>query len=197
MKKLSFILIASFALVTIQGFSRVSADDGGGIPLSKLAGKYAETNQGSITVCFKPDFSDTQNCSTPGAATVPFNFLELGVSHYEKEGDICDTTTTTQSSAGSPFPPTVVLGTTVSKTTNYDPATGTGDLSFTAYTGGKCIGSKFNATGATESSSGTVHFVASDDGKRIDFLLTAIVDPNDPGDFGAFGLTVIELKQKD
>ena len=97
MKKLSLVLIAGFALVTIQGFSRVSADDGGGIPLSRLAGKYAQTNQGSITVCFKPDFSDTQNCSTAGAVTVPFNFLELGENNHDKEGDICDTITTTQS----------------------------------------------------------------------------------------------------
>ena len=73
MKKLFLILIASFAVVMIQGFSRVSADGGDGIPLSKLAGKYASTAQGSLTLCFNSTFcpSIPENCSTAGAQPYP------------------------------------------------------------------------------------------------------------------------------
>ena len=74
MKKLFLILIAGFALVMAHDFKRAYAGDhnsgdDGGIPLSKLAGKYSVTFTpgGFFTTCFKPDFSATESCSTPGA----------------------------------------------------------------------------------------------------------------------------------
>jgi len=79
MKKLFLILIAGLTLVMAQDFKRAYAgDDGGddgGIPLSKLAGKYSETFRGgTITTCFKPDFSATENCFTKGAVPLSSSF---------------------------------------------------------------------------------------------------------------------------
>jgi hypothetical protein len=76
MKKFFLILIASFALVIAHDFKGVYAEDhhgGGGIPLSKLAGDYSGTANGSITICFEADFSATEACNTPGAVGVAFN----------------------------------------------------------------------------------------------------------------------------
>jgi hypothetical protein len=194
MKKLFLILIASFALVMIQGFSRVSADGGDAIPLSKLAGKYASTGQGTITLCFKPDFSALENCSTMGAATAPGNFVLVGQSTEDKEGNTCSTATTTFGFLGSPSLGSEPYDHTVTKVTNYDPATGSGDLSGTHYTGGKCSGSKFDSAGATVAATFTQHFVASDNGERLDSVVTTLT--NSVGYFGAFNLTGIDLKQK-
>jgi hypothetical protein len=195
MKKLFLILMAGFALIMIQGFSRVSADGAGGIPLSKLAGKYASTGQGSITFCFSTFAPPTtENCSTANALTASGNFVLVGQSTEDKEGNICSTDTTTFGSPGAPFPSPEPFDHTVSKVTNYDPATGSGDLSGTHYTGGKCTGSKFDSTGATVVATFTQHFVASDNGERQDSVVTTLTDSG--GDIGAFNLAGIDLKQK-
>jgi hypothetical protein len=194
MKKLFLILIASFALIMIQDFSKASADGGAGIPLSKLAGKLAQTFQGSITVCFKPDFSGTENCSAADAKPVSGNYVQVGQVTQDKDGNSCSTVTITLGFPGSPFPPFLSVQQGVTKVTNYDPAAGSGDDSAITYTGGKCIGSKFNSTGATVASSGTDHFVASDNGDRVDFVTTTATDPL--GDIGAFNNAGFNLKQK-
>jgi hypothetical protein len=191
MKKLLLILTASFALVMIRGFSTISAD-GGGIPLSKLAGKFATAFQGSITVCF--GLSGPENCSTAGAKTLILNNVLVGQSTQDKDGDSCGTATITEATPGSPLPPLVVIVQGVSKVTSYDPATGSGDSSFTFYAGGKCIGSKFDSTGATVTSTGTAHFAASDNGERFDAVITTSTDS--VGDIGAFNEGGFELKQK-
>lgn len=194
MKKPFLILIVTLALVVIQGFSGVSADDGGGIPLSKLAGKFAQALDGSITLCFKPDFSATENCSTVGAIPLAQNGPSVGQKTQDKDGDSCLTGTITAGAPGSKVPPFVFVSRGVNKVTNYDPATGSGDESFTNYAGGNCIGSRFDSTGATVLNNGTLHFVASDNGERTDFLLTTVTDPL--GDIGAFNLAGFNLKQK-
>jgi hypothetical protein len=195
MKKVFLILLASFALVTIHGFSTASADGGAGIPLSKLAGKLAQTFQGSITVCFKPDFSGTENCSAADAKPVSGNYVQVGQVNQDKDGNSCSTITITLGFPGSPFPPLVSIEQGVGKVTNYDSGTGSGDDSAITYTGGKCIGSKLNSTGATVASSGTDHFVASANGDRVDFVTTTATDPL--GDIGAFNLTGFNLKQRE
>jgi hypothetical protein len=90
----------------------------------------------------------------------------------------------------APMPPEVTTNAhTVGKITNYDPSTGTGDATFTGYFGGTCHGALFDKTGATEVSSGTDHFAVSDDGKRIDIILTKLTDPlNGIGDFSLHGV---------
>jgi len=75
----------------------------------------------------------------------------------------------------------------------YDPASGTGDQSFTLYTGGKCNGATFDSTGATATSTGTDHFVASDNGKRLDGIFTSTTDAI--GGIGDFSQTFVALQQ--
>jgi hypothetical protein len=196
MKRLFLILIiASFALVMIQGFSRVAADGGGGIPLSKLAGKFAQAGpgSGSLTLCFKPDFSATENCSTVGAIPLAANVVGVGQKTQDKDGDSCLTETITEAFPGK-LPPIVAVFHGANKVTNYDPATGSGDESFTNYAGGRCMGSKFDTTGATVLNNGTLHFVASDNGERTDFVVTTLTDSL--GDIGAFNAAGFNLKQK-
>jgi hypothetical protein len=60
--------------------------------------------------------------------------------------------------------------------------------------GGKCTGSKFDGTGATVVATFTIHFVASDNGERLDSAVTTLTDP--VGEYGAFNLPGIDLKQK-
>lgn len=48
---------------------------------------------------------------------------------------------------------------TAGKVTDYDPTTGTGDRTFTDYTGGTCNGANFDNTGATVTSTGTFHLL--------------------------------------
>ena len=107
---------------------------------------------------------------------------------------MCGAYTGTAGAPGSPgnFPPQAHHF--VGKVTNYDPATGTGDKSFTDYIGGKCNGSKFNSSGAVVNNTSTGHFVASDHGNRVDLVVTTLQDSG--GDIGAFNFTSVNLKQK-
>jgi hypothetical protein len=202
MKRFFLILIAGFALVMAHDFNGVHAGDdsggeGGGIPLSKLASKYAETFPGAVFyICFKPDFSTTENCFTKGAVPVADIGATVAQETTDKDGDSCSNNTFTLALSGltTAFPPTVFVFHAVSKVTNYDPATGSGDASFTQYTGGKCIGSKFDSTGATSVQTGTYHFVASDNGKRVDSIATTFISV--VGDIGAFSIPALDLKQE-
>jgi hypothetical protein len=202
MKKLFLILIACFALVLALDFNGAYAGDrdgdhghdrDGGIPLSKLAGKYSVTFQagGFFVQCFKPDFSATEPCSTPGAVPINVSAGTVAQSTWDKDGDTCSKLTSVFASLGQTSPPSVVVFFSVIKVTDYDPATASGDSSFTTYLGGKCIGSKFDSTGATNIGTGTYHFVASQDGERVDFTqLTST------GDFGGFIIVGTYLKQE-
>src|SRR5215469_12654728 len=96
MKKLFPTLIAGFALVMANGFKGAYAGDHGGdggrgIPLSKLAGKYSLTFQGGgfFTLCFKPDFSANESCSTPGAVPINIYGATVGQSTQDRDGDSC------------------------------------------------------------------------------------------------------------
>lgn len=196
MKKLFLILVASFALATARDLDRAYAGDGdggGGIPLSKLAGKWAQSAQGSFTVCFKPDFSATENCSASGAVPVSGNFVQISQNTQDKEGNSCSTFTSTIGLFGT-LPPFVSVGHSVTKVTSYDSVSASGDDSYIDYEGGKCKGAKFDGAGATLTSSGTDHFVASQNGERLDFVTTMVTDP--VGDIGAFNSPAIALKQK-
>jgi hypothetical protein len=195
MKRLFIILMAGLALVMAHDFNGayVGAQDGevGGIPLSKLAGKYAFSGQGTITVCFKPGFSATEACSTEGAVGAPGNEVDVGQFTEDKNGNTCGTLSDTFGFPGSPFPTTAQVQHVVGKVTSYDSATGSGDESNTTYIGGKCIGAEFDSTGATVFGTSTGHLVASKEGKRIDSVVTAIPNPI----IGAFNLSGVAFKQ--
>ena len=115
MKKLVLILIAVFALVIAHDFNGAYAGDHhggdtGGIPLSKLAGKYAAilSSAGFLTQCFKPGFSAPESCSTPGAVGAPVSFGTVGQKTQDKEGDSCESFTGAFAAPGQTNPTTVI-----------------------------------------------------------------------------------------
>jgi hypothetical protein len=77
----------------------------------------------------------------------------------------------------------------VGKLLDYNPHTGSGDAAFIGYSGGHCHGAFFDKTGATKVSSGTVHFTVSENGNRLDSVVTKLTDPLDGiGDFSLYGV---------
>jgi len=81
----------------------------------------------------------------------------------------------------------------VSKFIDYDPNTGTGDVSSTGYVGGRCIGARFDSEDATKTSSGTAHVVLSNDGNRTDFIVTQVTNPT--SSIGSFSISGFNLGQ--
>src|SRR5690349_15456296 len=110
MKRLLFlIVIAVFAPVITYDFNPAYAvdDNGDQIPLSKLAGKYSLTFQvgGFFVQCFKPDFSATEPCSTPGAVPINVSAGTVAQSTWDRDGDNCTKLTSVFASLGQTSPP--------------------------------------------------------------------------------------------
>ena len=193
MKRLMMIVVAIFALVISQELRAVAATgDGANIPPPE--GGYAATAQGSFAVCVDPDTFAQESCTTAGAVALPINYLAAGELTFDYKGNACGTFN--QDGSDIPVgasPSQVSTSTNVGKLLDYDPATGIGDLSFTAYSGGKCEGAAFDGTDATIASTGTGHFVVSGGGNRVDGIFTSLTGPS--GGFGGFSLSFVYLKQ--
>jgi hypothetical protein len=190
MKKLFLTLIVSFALVMTHDFNWSSAQ-AESIPLK--AGSFMVHEEGSLTLCFKPDFSALESCSAADEVPSAFNVAIVGQQTQDKAGNLCGTFSVTESFFSGEPNPTVAVLHTVGTVTVYDPTTGAGDGSSTAYVGGKCTGSTFDKTGATLDSTSTSHFVLSDGGKRSDFVATSL--SNAAGSIGGFALSGFTLRQ--
>jgi hypothetical protein len=190
MKKLLVIFIAGFVIVMSQSLRAVTGDDDEGIPLRALAGKYSSTAHGSYALCLDPtnQFAEI-SCSDKKAVVFPQTEVDVGNGTQDAKGSSCTTYTGTISDQPPDVsPPAVAVFHIVAKDKGYDPATGSGDGTYTGYSGGNCVGAKFNSSGATIISSGSFHFVAGNDGKRTDFNLTADTDPvGGIGDFSYYG----------
>jgi hypothetical protein len=118
--------------------------------------------------------------------------IEAGAEVRDKAGNVCGThTAVANTDPPGALPPTVVPVTHVFKVINYDPTTGTGDEALTEYSGGECRGATFDGTRATQVLTGTLHFVISGCGNRIDSVVTAL---NLSG-VGGFSLSFTELQQ--
>ncbi len=125
---------------------------------------------------------------------MPFTTVNVGQATADGSGNSCGTYSGVESSRPlGTTPPQVSTLNVVGKVLNYDPTSGTGDQSFTSYSGGNCNGATFDSTDATVVSSGTDHFVASGSGKRIDGIFTSLTDP--VGGLGDFSISFINLKQ--
>jgi hypothetical protein len=193
MKKLLVIVFAIFALVMSQEL-RAVATSRGAANIPPPVGGYASTAQGSFAVCLDPDTFAEESCTTAGAVVLPINYLAAGELTFDYNGNACGTFV----QDGSDIPvgassSQVSTSTNVGKFLNYDPTTGIGDLSFTAYSGGKCQGATFDAAGATIASTGTGHFVVSRGGNRVDGIFTSLTSPS--GGFGGFSLSFVYFKQ--
>jgi hypothetical protein len=193
MKKLFVISGAIFALIMSENLSRVAADEGQ-IPLSKLAGGYASTVQGPFAICLDPKTFLEESCTTAGALVIPFTGSDVGRVTFDKKGNACGTYGQVLSNLPvDASPPQVSTLNVTGKLLNYDPVSGTGDQSFTTYTGGQCNGATFDNTGATVNNTGTDHFVASGNGKRIDGIFTSVTDA--VGGVGDFSVSIVDFKQ--
>jgi hypothetical protein len=182
------ILIAALLLVMSQGLREVAADGDNGIPPKALAGKYADTLHGSFALCLDPTNSFAEiSCTSSKAVVFPQTTIQVGNETGDKKGNACETYTETDTDLPPDLsPPFVAVLYTVTKVTSYDPATGSGDGTYTSYISGKCVGATFvGSTNVTNvNSTGTFHFVASDHGNRVDFVTTKATDPiGGVGDF--------------
>jgi len=102
------------------------------------------------------------------------NIIEIGSTVRDRAGNGCGTHTgvvTTVPPAGAPQ---IAPITHVMQVIHYDPSTGTGDMSLTEYFGGSCNGPALNNTGAIKVVDGTLHFVVSNGGNRIDSIVTSL-----------------------
>jgi hypothetical protein len=165
----------------------------GNIPQPK--GQFATTASGSFGFCLNPSTFAPEACSTTGVLVVPLTLLNSGVVTLDKSGNSCSSVV--QTVANFPVdatPPTVTSDEhTVGTLKTYDSSSGVGDASFITYSGGSCKGASFDSTGATELSSGIVHFVVSEQGKWEDFQITSL--NNSIGSVGDFSISGVQRTQ--
>jgi hypothetical protein len=159
------------------------------------SGRWSFTLQGSVAQCFDPTTHAPEVCSTSGAEVVAFSVLQLGHIYYSS-GIGCEEVTQVVSSLPPSASPPIVSSTVTGtlEITNYDPITGIGTSSFTRYSGGSCSGANFNSAGATEISFGTLSFVVTDGGKRIDDVVTQL-EGYPTNNVGSVSLFATEQKQ--
>lgn len=172
----------------------------GALAIGLAAGSQALAG-GSISLPtgnFSLTVSGTESsCSSPASCSV-LNIIEAGATVRDSSGNGCGThVAVVNNSPPGPTAPFVVPVTHVFKVTNYDPVTGIGDQSLTEYSGGKCNGAIFNGAGATHSVSGTLHFVVSEGGNRVDNVVTSLnfFGPSGPIPATGYSLTFTERSQ--
>jgi hypothetical protein len=199
MAKFALTMVFAVAGLVLLADQRVAANEG--IPLEALAGNYSSTCQGTLAICLDPMTFAPANCATGSPAVLPLTDLDVGALTRDDEGNACSTGLGVDASlsVGKNPPSVSKVHPAVAKTLNYDPATGTGDISVAEYRGGKCIGSTFDGTGgAKETATFIFHFAASNGGKRIDMIVTsatAFVTDTTGNFFGGFSLSCTNLRQ--
>lgn len=161
------VLAALAALLSQIAMARKGGNNWGQAEIPLPTGQFSTTTQGSFAFCLNPTTFALESCSTSGVLAIPQSDLQTGVSTVDASGSCNSTTAVASDLPVDAFPPTVTKQHSVQKLLNYDSMTGTGDYSFTGYIGGACHGATFDSTGATEVSSGTLHFVVTEDGKRF------------------------------
>jgi hypothetical protein len=179
--------IALTAAFVIGGGTRLRANAGfgsSGLLLFRLAGNFAGETEGNYGLCFNDDFSALRDCSTtPDDHVVAWhnNYTTQGTG--DTKGNSCSEFVGTE---GPVFPigqPSSVDDyIVVLAVTSYNPSTGSGSSSFTEYVAGPTVkrnGSTLVNTGTAPSvATGTIHFVASNNGNRLDAVnLTVQLSP--------------------
>ena len=164
------LIVATFAAIP------TSRAQQGGIPL--VVGQFSFNAQGNVGLCLDPATSNLESCSTSGVLVISAMGTDLGAVTWDNDHS-CASYTNVQSLLPLGASPPMVTSNfhLVTQVVHYDPTTGTGDNIFTTYTGGTCNGATFNSMGATEFSTGTEHFVVSDGGNRLDFVLKTLTVP--------------------
>ena len=178
-------IVAGFGLILLSNDIRAGQ-------AAPPPGSAEETIQGSITVCFQPGTTTPESCTDAGVTTAVVSFLEVGQVTWDANGNACASGVETISVPGSAVAITQHTN-LVGKLVNYDPATRSGDGTGTGYSGGKCAGASFDNTGATTRSNAGFHFVISQNGKRLDSILTSLSVTDQQ--VGAFSLSGTAFKQ--
>jgi hypothetical protein len=188
------LMVMLVAFAAVLGQKAIAGKDNGGIPL--LAGQFSSTAQGSVAICLNPTSFAEESCSTSGVLVVPFSLLDNGAGTLDSAGNTCFTYNEVDSNFPvDASPPSVFVYHVVGTGVSYDSTTGTGAGSFTSYSGGQCNGATFDNNAATVVSSGEDHFVITDDGKRLDFLITKLTNATSSiGDFSFSGTSLRQTK---
>ena len=173
-----------FMATMIGGPVRASQaqDDGGGVTLASLAGKFETRTSGSFTLCFNESFTEAVDCASALHQEVHFKVTSVGHGTRDAAGNGCGVTSVSSTLTGTAvavyaakFPGRMnVQRTNVSTTTSFDPTTGSGTASFRQYREKSCSGAGFDTTGAVLAATGTQSFRVSDSGNRIESILTSI-----------------------
>ncbi len=164
------VIVATFAGVLT---SNAADSQQGGIPL--VVGQFSFNAQGTVGLCFEPNSINLELCSTPtppGVNVISAMGTDNGAVTWA-DGHSCASYTNVQSllPLGPSAQPSGKFTLVTTLLHAYDPTTGTGENSFVTYYGGKCNGAIFDGATATVFSTGTEHFVVSDGGNRLDFVL--------------------------
>jgi hypothetical protein len=200
MRMAKFALTMAFAVAGLVLLANQRAAAGEGIPLKDLAGNYASTCQGTFSICLDSTTFSPTNCGTGSPVVVPLTDLDAGALTRDERGNACSTFIGVDADLPVDKTPPLVspVHPAVAKTLDYDPATGTGDISVSEYRGGKCIGSTFDNAGATQTGAFVFHFAVSNGGKRIDMIVTsatAFVTDTTGNFIGDFSLSCANLRQ--
>jgi hypothetical protein len=181
--------VATFAAVPT---SNAADSQHGGIPL--VVGQFSFNAQGNVGLC-TDGHGNFESC-TASSVVVSAMGTDNGAVTWDNEGHSCASYTNVQTflPLGTSPPFVTPNFTLVTRVVDYNPTNGTGDNQFTTYIGGTCNGATFNGMGASEYSTGTEHFVVSEGGNRLDFVLkTLTAVPVDS--IGGFSFAGTELKQ--
>jgi hypothetical protein len=159
------------------------------------AGTFSTTVTGSIAVCLNPTTFVEEACTTKGVFVAPITVLSVGRGVADAQGNACASVVETDSDFPVDASPPLVTKNehNVTKLTTYDSNTGVGDATGTTYTGGHCNGASFDSTGATVASTSTAHIVVSENGNRVDAIVTSI--SNSTKSLGDFSLYAVDRAQ--
>jgi len=165
-------LVVGAVALPFTGFAKGNNNNGESEGTPFPTGGYSIRDNGSFTDCLNPTTFAVEACTTSGTLVYPLTVVAVGSGTRDRQGNFCETETGVYSA----LPPNTTAasaapGTTAGKVTGFDSSTGQFDESFTGYTGGQCNGSHFDSSGATETGTGTAHFVVT--GTRADFIITS------------------------
>jgi len=191
----------------IGGPVRVSRaeDDGGGVTLASLAGKFAARGSGFLTICVNAGVPISCSSVSPVPTPVPFNATQIQHATIDAAGNICLVNTATQAPVFGTTSPAAGVHTILVETINtFDPTTGSGTGSGSQYVGGSCNGAVFvDGTVAKKIGTFDFSFDVSDSGNRIEIILTGFDAVTSPFSVagsvsgGVFSATAIRLRPQD
>ena len=153
-----------------------------------MAGSFAGLATANYGLCLNATLTAPQSCSkTPSTQVIPWVDNATTQGTTDTKGNSCSEEIETNAPFfPGPFPAAGNDDIVVGVTTSYNPATGSGTLSFKFYAAGpgvSCNGATFvNTAGAPVILSGTQHFVASQNGSRLD-AITQTIHTTSPVDF--------------